>query len=289
MKRQTNWYGGILFTLLIHTSIATALAPLGPPRALIGSGHWHVGGDLSHSSTNLEAYGTYREVLSGVPFSVYSNAEIKNLKTNALFAQAGYGLHDNWDIYGRLGLSDARGDLNGITNPASSATTYGQGTERYAIDSSMAFAWGLGSRVTFLQQKDISWGTTLQMNWYNPKPNRSQWIPPASPGESVTVDIDLQYWEIQLSAGPTINLGKVWIYGGPFLHFVNGDLDYHGTWFDNGTSGPVSATYDVREQSIIGGFVGAQWIIADNIYCYLDGQATGDAWGLGIGTLYRVK
>ena len=44
---------------------------------------------------------------------------------------------------------------------------------------------------------------------------------------------------------------------------------------------------DIEEESQFGGYVGASWDVRENISCYLEGQFTGDAWGIGIGAARR--
>ncbi len=129
------------------------------------------------------------------------------------------------------------------------------------------------------------------MTWLDPE-SSSDTLTDTATGSTASVDLDLKYWEIVVAGGPTINLGggDYWVYGGPFLHFVRGDLDIDGTWTAPAlTNFPLNGSSDVEEESIIGGHVGAQWNMSEDVCCHVEIAFTGDAWGLGIGGLWRAE
>jgi hypothetical protein len=73
------------------------------------------------------------------------------------------------------------------------------------------------------------------------------------------------------------------IYGGPFLHFVNGDLDFSGETLDLGDRIGMEASGDIEEKSQFGGYIGASLDAKERTSFFLECQFTGDAWGIGIG------
>jgi len=77
------------------------------------------------------------------------------------------------------------------------------------------------------------------------------------------------------------------VYGGPFLHLVDGDLDISGKMVDEGSEILMKTSGDIEEESQFGGYVGASWDVRKDISCYLEGQFTGDAWGIGLGAVRR--
>lgn len=284
-------------TLLIAIAVGSLLAlqtpclgltPLSSPRAVAGDQKWLIGFGLGHQSMDLQLDGSYSETVTGVGTqSAPGEYDMDNLKKTMVFGQFGFGLHEKWDLFLQLGLSDASGD---VKLAPSGTPLYIANGEQFEYDSSMSFAWGLGTRITFKENANISWGALGQITFYNPSDTQTSWQNPSQPSEFLYPTLDLDYWEIQLAAGPTWNRGDFWIYGGPFLHFVDGDMSLSGT-FDagGGTTGPIIGNFDVQQKSEIGLYVGGQWLMKDNLYWHADAQFTGNAWGIGMGGLWRVE
>lgn len=269
-----------------------AAAPFGPPRATVGAGKWAIGIDYARQKTELKSFGLYREgYVADQWYCKNTKFEIKDLESNIILGKIEYGLRDSWDIFARVGVSDATGDLvvPSVSSDGPPATSFFDGGERLAIDSGFALAWGAGSKMTFAETGDIAWGTVVQMTWFKPAQSESSWTDPTDAEMGINATIDLQYWEIQLAAGPTVNLGALWLYGGPFMYFAKGDLDVGGTWTDTGDQGPIQADHDLRDNSNFGGFAGLQWNLAENACFYVEGQFTGDGWAAGGGGAWRLN
>jgi hypothetical protein len=233
--------------------------------------------------------GVYSEVVGANNNPVQGDFDLNRFRSTMLFGQLDYGIHEHCDLFLVLGASNAQGDAKLAS--AGSSVYIGSG-EQFKYDSSMNFAWGLGTRVTFHESADLSWGALGQITWYNPSSSRSSWTNPNASDESLNAELDLKFYEVQLAAGPTLNLGPVWVYGGPFLHFVDGNMSLSGTYTDSSpgyTSGPISGKFDVEQKSEIGLYLGGQWLMADNVNWYADAQFTGNAWGIGLGGLWRVE
>ncbi len=292
-----------------HTFLLTALclaqgfnsttygaSPIGAPRAVVGEKKWTVGATLGYQETGLKASGSYQEVVTGGTATNRIEAEfdVDKLKSAMVFGQINYGIFDQWDVFLVLGGSSAASDVKyNSANSGSTAQYIGKG-DQFDYDSSLNFAWGLGTRVTFTESADVSWGAVGQVTWYDPSSSTSQWNNPGASNESLNGDIDLQYMELVLAAGPTINLDSWWIYGGPFLQLVDGDMDLAGQWSDTSlpfpnNAGPISGSFDLEQKSEIGLYVGSQWLINESTHLYSDIQFTGDSWGIGIGGLWRIE
>jgi len=295
MRISTRWIMAAVSLICMGCATAAALAPFGPPRATIGAGRWTIGVDYARQTTDLQSFGTYREgYFDGSSYQwycKYNQFELKELESNLIFGKIGYGLADTWDLFARVGVSDTKGDwlVSSIDSGGPAATDFFQGGEQFSLDSSFALAWGAGSRMTVAETGDIAWGAILQMTWLNPKGSRSSWTDPQDSDIAIDATIDLQYWEIQLAAGPTLNLGSVWLYGGPFLSFTKGGADVQGTWSDMDINGPIQATHDLREDAKFGGYGGMQLNLAENLCLYAEGQFTGGGWGIGAGGVWRVN
>jgi len=273
----------------IYASTSMAVVPIGPPRALLGEGEKGIGISLSHQSMNLSADGDYieQQPAGRATGQADLDLEIKDLVSDPVFATLNYGINQDWDIFVRIGVVNAKDEIEVESNRPVAATRFLNAGNEASLDSGHEFAWGFGSRATFYEDDSISWGGSFHMTWLDPEASSDTMT--GLTGETATVDLDLEYWEIVVAGGPTINLGNYWIYGGPFLHFVRGDLDIDGTWRDTGIGPfPMDGSTDVEEESIIGGHVGAQWNQTEDLCWNAEVSFTGDAWGLAISGLWRV-
>ncbi len=164
------------------------------------------------------------------------------VESDMLFVDLGYGIMDQWEGFVRLGMA------------------------KYEIedwDGGNEFAYGFGTKVTISEQDAITWGGLFQMTWIEGDDN------------VIGIDVDVDAYEIQLAIGPTYELDSMRIYGGPFLHFVDGDGDA-------GIAG-LSVSFDLEQESLFGGYVGAQFDVAENSCANIEAQFTGDAWAISGG------
>ncbi|MFC1781492.1 hypothetical protein ACFLZ8_04460 [Planctomycetota bacterium] len=127
----------------------------------------------------------------------------------------------------------------------------------------------------------MAWGGLIQLNWTNPDASEVT----DETDSNFSGDIELSLWEVQIAVGPTVDYGTYRIYGGPFLDFVNGDLDVKGTTIHpiSTLNMTVEGSHDVREKAQVGGYVGAQFYLDDASSIYTEGMFTGDAWGVSVG------
>ena len=172
------------------------------------------------------------------------SSETLEVESNMLFVDLGYGIMDQLEGFVRLGIA------------------------QYEIeewDGGNEFAYGLGTKVTISEQDAITWGGLFQITWIEGDDTISG------------VDIDVDAYEIQLAIGPTYEADSMRIYGGPFLHLLDGDGDAGIPGF--------SASFDIEQESVFGGYVGAQFDVAENSCANIEVQFTGDAWAIsgGIG------
>lgn len=271
----------VTLTLLsVSNSVVFALSPMGPPKALYGLNRWGVGIEYGNQTMDLEADGMVSEIIVD-PLDVLPSVKYKhnidNLKSNILMVRAGYGLNENWDAFVRLGMADAKGDIEYLFPDNASPFEY------KGFEGSFGLGWGIGTRATFWQDDTVSWGGLLQITWL--EPDNSGVTLSGEPRFSGDVEIDIE--EVQIAVGPTWRANdSISIYGGPFLHFVNGDLDISGET-DIGFRVFTEAEGDIEEKSQFGGYVGAHLDVDQNTSCCIELQFTGDAWGIGIGAARR--
>ena len=277
MCKRITMLAVVLAVMSLCSSVALALPPMGPPKAMVGMDQWTIGVGLSHSNMDLETWGDVRTVTVGTPLDDYSRFEIDGLESNLVIGQLSYGVHDNWDAFVHVGAGDAADDI--IEDPAS-----GSGARYTGLDGGLGIVWGFGTRVTFWDDGDVTWGGLFQTTWSDPDESDIK-----LQGDSAfTGDADLDFWEVQVAIGPTVEVDNFSIYGGPFLHFVGGDLDFDGRTTTGGLT-TVTAKQDIREQSHLGGYVGAQFSLDDNTCAHVEIQFTGDAWAAGVGAVWRTE
>jgi opacity protein-like surface antigen len=233
--------GRLLLVIVIGlcNTAAFGLAPLGPPKAGLDQGQYHIGLDYSHGETDLE-------------FSGGGESETLEVESDMIFANLGYGLAESWEGFVRLGISSV---------------------EVEGFDSGNEFAYGFGTKVTITEHDAVTWGGLFQIGWFE--------------GDDTVdgVDVDIDAYEIQIAFGPTYKYNeKCLIYGGPFLHLVDGDGKLEAVlpgW------GAVSGNFDVEQESEFGGYVGAQVDLTDNSSFFVEYQLTGDAWAVGTGINWK--
>jgi hypothetical protein len=225
----------IAVIVLLFSGTALALSPMGSPRAGLTQGQFRAGAEYSYSDMDLdlEAVGSFDDV------------EIHFFGGNV-----GYGIQNNWEAFVRLGATDME------------AQDWDGGTE---------FAYGFGTKVTFVEGDTVDWGGLFQMTWIEGDDSGLFLL------DGVLVaDPEVDGYEIQIAVGPTYKAENMRIYGGPFLHFIDADVDLT-------VVGIGDVSLDLEEDSEFGGFVGAEFDIAINTIASIDFMFTGDAWGIGAG------
>jgi hypothetical protein len=254
---------------------------------MVGQDQWTVGVGYSYSEMDLDARGTGRESQGGPFASAFDKHEIEDLSTSMVLGSLGYGVSDTWDVFVSAGAADGEDDM---TEKLASG---GVGNEYSGFDSSYEFCWGFGSRTTFWEDGDITWGGLFQIIWQNPDGdidvvpvNRDPILGP----ERLTGDAELDFWELQIAAGPTWESDNFRVYGGPFLHVVDGDIDLDTSGLDAVSAlWQVTSSGDVREASQFGGYAGAQWLMHKNTIANVEVQFTSDAWAVGIGAVWKFE
>lgn len=280
MKKKIVLFAIVLMMVTVCNSVVLALSPMGPPKALLGQDRWDVGIEYTHQAMDLDAVGNVTETMPefGSVISRKDKHNVDDLKSNIIMIKAGYGINDNWDTFVRLGLADVEGDLEHIFPDNATPDEY------KGFDGSFGFGWGFGTRATFWQDDEISWGGLFQITFLEPDGSSIRLL--GDPGFSGDAEIDIR--EVQIAVGPTWRVDdNIRIYGGPFLHLVDGDLDISGRTVLEGTEIIMETSGDVEEESRFGGYVGTHLDVNENTSCFIECQLTGDAWGIGIGTAWR--
>lgn len=279
-KPNSNMFTEIWLTRLIFFIIsfggttAVALDPMGPPAANMEHGQFSVGADFSHSNTDLElTNGVWTENLDGAFYDWGEAVDLtlKDFKVDRGYVRLGYGITDNCEAFLRVGGSRAEfGDF------------IWEDSENF--DSRAEPSLGLGVKATFFDGGNFSFGGLFQANWagFDGKLNASHWAAPDF------VEIDMT--EVQIAAGMTVMLSdRVSIYGGPFAHFIDGDLKDTFSAIDSGTGGLLTSQYqwDIEEDSSFGGYLGTRMELTENCSLNIEIQHTASADAFGAGIVWR--
>jgi hypothetical protein len=262
----------VLAALGLAGSTAFALDLMGPPAGGLKQGQFHVGLDYSYSQMDLELdAGTWVEHLDGMFYDAGDAVSftLKDFETSRVYANFGYGIADNWDVFLRLGGTDAEfGDSIWLDGES--------------FDSGAEVAVGAGIKGTFYEEGNFRLGGVFQVGWaeYDGKLKAPHW----AAADVVEMDIT----EVQIAVGPTYRFtDRFSIYGGPFLHFVDGNLkDRVSEWTVDGL---LTSKYSwrVQEDSVLGAYIGAQMDLAENCSVSIECQLTPDAEAVGVGLLWR--
>lgn len=243
MKKLLCLLSGIVVLSGLLSSSALALTPLGPPMSR-----------LKHKQHSLEFVFASSEM--DLEVSGYGLTEtMPDTESTTYLVRAGYGVFDGCELYSLIGFSDISSE---------------------DFDGSSEVAWGFGAKFNVAETDTVTWGGLFQMLSISSDGSVSGYVP----GYGVVVaDIDVQLFDIQIAFGPTYTKEGLSIYGGPFLHFVDGDLDV------SVLGGTV--TLDIEQISEFGGYVGTMFDLSESSSLFIEYQMTGDASAIAGGLVWR--
>ncbi|MBA7712095.1 hypothetical protein ES703_121065 [subsurface metagenome] len=133
------------------------------------------------------------------------------------------------------------------------------------IMNSGDFAGGFGVKATLAKSDKINWGAVFSMHWYEASDSGVYLGMPWSEKDD--------WMEIQIALGPSYKDGPCRLYGGPFLHLIDGDSEC--------TIDGIPFSIDIKEDSNFGGFVGAQFDLNDKTTLGIEYLFTGSDYGMG--------
>jgi hypothetical protein len=226
---------------------AFGLDRMGPPTAGLRKGRLAAGLDFAISEMDLELEG------HGV------TDMLRDVEAQRYLVNLGYGMSDDWEVFLRLGVADtdAEGGFNGDTESTC----------------------GLGTKVTLAGDYDLKWGALFQIGWGKSKSYYSESIPGFF--FPVSGDAEMDWYEVQAALGGNYDMDDYRLYSGVFLHYLRGDFDVASDTF------PVTWEFDLREKSVLGAYIGAQFDIMKNTSLDTEFQVTADAWAVALGLAYR--
>jgi hypothetical protein len=264
--------------LLFLTSNSFAL--LGPPTAELGKGQWSLSGNYFYSSQDIGRIKVdYTEVGTETPGGPYRETDsyrldIKDFNLNRYYAQLGYGLLENWEVFAQLGAVDIEGKYREVGDRL---------WNKDKFDTNLLY--GLGTKYTFVKKDKIAFGAALQVNYFNA--DSASDYNEVDPGYTETgrETIDLDVWDITLAVGPTFDMGGWKLYGGALYNLLLGEHNFktRGSWV-GGTTGTFTCR-DNGDTNVnnYGGYLGAQFNIQKKFNVKVEGLGTNNGWGVGTG------
>ena len=261
----------VLLLISLADSGAFALDPIGPTTAGLRQGESEIGIDYISSTMDLELNGgQYSGELPTPehpePSGEAESFKLKDFETNKIYATFGYGIWEGCELYLRLGgVSTEFGD------------SIWEAGEKFDSDTSFSFC--LGSRATFYEIGDLKLGRLIQLSWASLEGDLQ--VPQWSQPDAVNIDLV----EVQFAIGATYTAPNgTSIYGGPFLHFVDGEIE---DTFIRAPGITPEYTWDIDESSKFGGYLGTQLYISERSYLNIEYQRTGGADAFGLSFLCR--
>ena len=218
----------IITIVVLFGSPVWALTYMGPPASDVKQGELFLGFDYSHGEVDFEFRGDGRR------------STLRHVDNDLYLGRVGLGVIDGLEVFGRFGV----GKLEDLSNE---------------------FTWGLGTRTTFIEKDDISWGALFQLKSLQADEN--------GPIGDYLLDGDFDVYEYQFAIGPTFDNT---VYFGPFFHFMDGDADLAGF-----------GSVDIEQESEFGFYVGIMWQLADDTNLSIEFQGTDDAEVVGIGLVHK--
>jgi len=262
--------------LSVGSSTAFAGAPMGLPVATLEEGQWSVSAEYAHDKSDMEASGRLCYAFADISWA--QDFEIEDLTSNMFFAAASYGICDNWNLFVRLGAADATDDVVLVPAYSDYAETRG------SLDAGYGLAWGIGTRATFCRWGPWTFGGQAQVTWFRPNDGDLVVPDPVILDDVWVGEAEIEYWQTQIGIAAVYQIDTCRLWGGPFLQFIEGDLDFKGAV--EGESGGLTWRSDLEESSQFGAHAGVDWNMADQWNLYVEGQITGDSWLVGVGAVF---
>jgi hypothetical protein len=115
----------IIMIVFLFGSPVWALTFMGSPSSNVQQGEFFLGFDYSHGEVDFEFRG------DGI------RDTLRHVDNDHYLGRVGIGIFDGFEVFGRFGV----GKLEDLSNE---------------------FAWGLGTKTTFIKKDNISWGALFQ-------------------------------------------------------------------------------------------------------------------------------
>ncbi|MBA7477525.1 hypothetical protein ES707_12936 [subsurface metagenome] len=282
---NTRKIGFVVFAFMIvcfGVPAAFALDTMGLPAAGLRQGQYSVGVDYSHSKMDLKlSEGIQHDYVYG-SYDISWDLEaliLKDFKVDRGYLNLGYGISDMIEAFLRVGGATGKfGD------------SLWEGEEEF--DGDWDFSIGAGAKATFYEDDKLKIGGLIQVSWnqFDGTLKPDDWPTFYYPGAD---NIKIEITEVQIAVGPTYELEEdVLIYGGPFYHYVNGELDDTYSYFEideDNIEYFLTSEYHwaMEEDASYGGYIGTRLELAEDCSFNMEYQLTGAAYCIGASIRWR--
>jgi len=257
--------GKEIFLIIILTLFATttyAFDPVGIPGGWLDEGQGKIALEYSHSKLDIHADSSTE--------LGYAAADIKDIDIDQYTANFGLGLTRDIEIFIRTGIIQA--DPDNSDNDDNVGGDIGKSKD--------SFLFGGGLKFNIYRGDKFSWGLTAQTSWNNISFGGRYFK-----GAGTETKTKIKMFNTQIATGPAYKLNdSLTIYGGPFFHFVNGDVEMKDK------IGSSTTTYEdsiLEEDSILGGFVGGQWEFYKDTLLNIECLFTDSGYGVAGGVIWK--
>lgn len=248
----------VMIGAMLFNVPAFAFNLMGPATSrLKDAGNVSIGAEYFWSNMEIDADGLSALSLTSDTFD--------DFKTDKTTANLALGMGRGSEVFFRFGVTDADPD---------SGNDWG-GIPDHMGNSDEVLILGGGAKWTLYDSENFGWGILTQLSWAEYDFDGRSYSVGA---HSVTLSPEFEIIEVQVATGPTLKLNKdLTIFGGPFLYFLNGDADFKGTI--DGSAASISA--DLDQESLLGGYIGAELGLGENAIISYEVQATSGSYGMG--------
>jgi hypothetical protein len=256
----------VLVVVILSTSTVLALDPMGSPTASKKKGQLSAGAEYSYSEMDIKLNeGKY------TGGGILNSFKSKDFRMNRVYANIGYGITNNWEAFLRLGSANASLKNN----------------NDFRLTGDGDFAIGFGTKTTFFEKDKLKLGGLFQASWAHSDAEKFVNYTPYAASHMWSDEVHIDITEIQIALGPCYQLLEgISLYGGPFIHIVDGNVD--GKWHNLTTGAFIGdESYDIDGTGRFGGYVGTQVEFAENISFSIEYQHTAAANALGMGLICR--
>ncbi|MFC1635575.1 hypothetical protein ACFL5Z_12100 [Planctomycetota bacterium] len=182
---------------------------------------------------------------------------LDDVEFDSYLGKIGYGITHNWQIIGYFGTTDI---------------DWQKAPDKFNDNTDITI--GFCSKATVIEAGPLPWGLALQVNWLREAEDKS-----LLGTYGYTGGAEAHIWELQIATGPTVTIDELSLYGGPFVYWIRGDVEIENAG--------ANWSFEVKEESIFGGFIGLQIDISDYIVANVEYQVTNDCEALGAGVAYK--
>jgi hypothetical protein len=248
----------IMIGALLMSTPVLAFDLMGPTTSrLKDAGKTSVGAEYFWSSMEIDA-----DSLGDLDLT---SDTIDDFEIDKVTANLALGMGRGSEVFFRFGVTDADPDNN---------NDWG-GIPDNAGCSDEVIVLGGGAKWTLYEDANFGWGILTQVSWAEYDFDGRSY----SVGDyDVEFSPEFEIVEVQVATGPTLKLTKdLTFFGGPFLYFLNGEADFKGTI----DGSDVSISADLDQESILGGYIGAELGLGQNAVISFEVQATSGSHGMG--------